>query len=101
MEYRQINKCVIDFQKMYFDNWYSAVTVVQDQVASTIDKMLNQATWIPEDGRNAIQNWVKAAQDERVRFKSYIDKGFAVFEKSVPESGTAENAKKTSNPSQN
>jgi hypothetical protein len=101
MEYRQINKGVIDFQKLSFDNWYSAVSMVQDQAASTMDMMLNQATWIPEDGRNAIQNWIDAAKDERERFKSYVDKSFATFEKSVLEPRkTSGPAKKPANPTQ-
>jgi hypothetical protein len=101
VEYRQINKSVFDFQKASFDNWYGAVSLVQDQAASTMDMMLNQAAWIPEDGRNAIQNWVEAAKDERERFKSYVDKSFAGFEKLVLEPRKpAGSAKKTSNPIQ-
>ena len=83
MEYNQLSKKVIDFQKMTFDHWYGAMTLIQSQAESAMDLMLKQATWIPEDGRNALQNWVNACQQERDRFKSYVDKGFATLEKTV------------------
>jgi hypothetical protein len=85
MEYNQIPKKIIDLQKLSFDSWYNAVTVVQEQTASTMDNLLHQTTWIPEDGRNAMQTWIKFYRDERNRFKSYVDDGFAALEKSLRE----------------
>ncbi len=81
MEANKISKQAINFQKMTFENWYKAMTMVQDQAVSTMDKMLDQATWIPEDGRNAIQNMVGAIQNERDRFKGYMDDSFVSIEK--------------------
>lgn len=96
MEYNQITKKVIDLQKMSFENWYDALAIAQDQAASTMNLMLNQATWIPDDGRNAVQNWINVCKEERNRFKSYVSKGFSVLEGTVTEaSKTAEKAKKS------
>jgi hypothetical protein len=83
MEYTEITKKMLDFQRMTFDSWYNAVSLVQDQAATTMGMMLNQAAWIPEDGRNAIQGWVQISRDERNRLKSYVDMGFAAIEKSL------------------
>jgi hypothetical protein len=83
MEYTDITKKMLDYQKMTFDSWFNAVSLVQEQAASTMGMMLNQAAWIPEDGRNAIQGWVQISRDERNRLKSYVDMGFAAFEKSL------------------
>jgi hypothetical protein len=83
MEYTQITKQMLNFQKMSFDSWYNAVSVVQDQAVSNMGMMLNQAAWIPEDGRNAIQSWVQISKEERNRLKSYVDMGFAAIEKSI------------------
>jgi hypothetical protein len=77
MEYGQIAKQVIDFQKISFDNWFSAMALVQDQAASTVDKMLDQANWMPNEGRKAIQSWITACTGERDRLKSYVDESFA------------------------
>lgn len=85
MEYTQISKQVIDFQKMSFSNWYDTVTMLQDQATSAMNIVLQQNTWVPEEGRKAIQTWVNACQQERGRFKSYVDEGFSDLEKYVVE----------------
>jgi hypothetical protein len=81
MQANKISKQMIEFQKMSFENWFTAMSLVQDQAASVMDTMLGKATWLPEDGRDAIQNWVGIVQDERTRFKGYVDSGFASLEK--------------------
>jgi prenyltransferase beta subunit len=85
MEYTQITRQVLDLQKMSFANWYDAVAMLQDQATTAMDMVLDQNTWMPEEGRKAIQSWVSACQQERGRFKSYIDEGFAGLEKIVAE----------------
>ena len=81
METSKITKQMITFQKMTFDNWYSAASLVQDQAVATMDTMLGQASWLPTDSREAIQNWVGDIKDERNRFKGYVDNGFESLEK--------------------
>ena len=81
MEYNQITKQAIDFQKTAFNSWYNAVTMVQDQATSAVETMMNQTSLVPEDGRQAIKSWVNACQEERNRFKSYVEAGFSGFEK--------------------
>ncbi len=89
MEYTQITKQMLDFQKMSFSNWYDTVAMLQDQATSAMDIVLDQNTWMPEEGRKAIQNWVSACQQERGRFKSYVDEGFVGIEKLMSESKKA------------
>lgn len=86
MEYTQITKQVLDFQKMSFSNWYDALTMLQDQATSAMDLVLEQNVWMPEEGRKAIQSWISACQQERGRFKSYVDDGFSGIEKLIAES---------------
>lgn len=101
MEQIQMTKKVIDFQKMSFDHWFNAISMIQGQAESTMDMMINQSAWIPEDGRNALRNWVNVCQQERDRFKTYVDKGFSAFEKAfVDTAKPAEKAKKAPAPSQ-
>ena len=101
MEQTQIAKKVIDFQKMSFDHWYNTLSLFQDQAEATMGLMLNQASWIPQEGRSAIQNWVNVCQQERSRFKSFVEKGFSAFEKAMVDTVKApEKAKKSTTPSQ-
>ena len=83
MEYSQITKSVLGFQKMSFDTWYNTMAMMQDQAASTMGMMLHQTPWIPEDGRQDIQGLMETAQEERNRFKSYVDDRFAEIEKTM------------------
>ena len=90
MEYNQITKQAIDFQKNAFNSWYNAVAMVQDQAASAVETMMNQTSLVPEDGRQAITGWVNACQEERNRFKSYVEDSFSGLEKHL-----AKESKKT------
>jgi hypothetical protein len=85
MEYSQITKQVLDFQKMSFSNWYASVAMLQDQATTAMDMVLDQNTWMPEEGRKAIHSWVSACKQERGRIKSYVDEGFTGLEKIVAE----------------
>ncbi len=89
MEYTQITKQVLDFQKVSFLNWYDALAMLQDQTTSAMSIVLEQNAWIPEDGRKAIQSWVSACPQERGRLKSYVDDGFSGIEKFMAESKKA------------
>ncbi len=83
MEYNQITKQAIDFQKTAFNSWYNAVTMVQDQAAAAVETLMNQTSLVPEDGRQAIKSWVGACQAERNRFKSYVEDSFSGLEKTL------------------
>ena len=87
MEYNQITKQAIDFQKSAFNSWYNAVTMVQDQAAAAVETLMNQTSLVPEDGRQAITNWVGACQAERNRFKSYVVDSFSGLEKRLSQKG--------------
>lgn len=81
MEYTQLAKQIIDFQKMSFSNWYDTVTLLQDQATSAMNQALQQNVWLPKDGQKALLEWVDACRQERTRFRKYMDKGFADLEK--------------------
>ena len=96
MEYNQIAKQTIDFQKSAFNSWYNAVTMVQDQAAAAVETLMNQTSLVPEDGRQAITSWVGACQAERNRFKSYVDDSFSGLEKRLAQKGKSSPAESKS-----
>ena len=67
---------MIDFQKTMFDNTYSGMVLVQEQTERVATSLLNQATWMPEEGRNAISGWVDAFKKGRKDFKKGVDENF-------------------------
>jgi hypothetical protein len=93
MEYNQIAKQAIDFQKTAFTNWYNAVAMVQDQATSAMEAMMNQTSLVPEEGRKAIKSWVSACQEERNRFKSYVEDSFTGLEKGLAKESKSTTAK--------
>ena len=83
IEYNQIAKQAVDFQKNAFESGYNAVVKVQDQAAEAVENMLNQTSLVPEEGRQAIKSWINACQEERNRFKSYVEDSFSALEKQL------------------
>ena len=80
MDYSQLTKHVVDLQKMSLANWFNAVSIVQDQTASAVDTILDQNTWIPEQGRDAMHAWVKVCRQEQTRLKNFVDQGISTME---------------------
>ncbi|MGD2149209.1 MAG: hypothetical protein PVJ06_00435 [Desulfobacterales bacterium] len=76
MDSSKIAKQMIDFQKTTFDNTFNAMVLLQEQAESMAGTILNQATWMPEEGRNAINDWVKAYKKGREDFKKSVDENF-------------------------
>ena len=81
MEANPITKQVLDLQKGAFSSWYGAMASLQEQAALTVDTMLNQATWIPDEGRQAILSWVSAWKSEGDRFQTYVEESYCGLEK--------------------
>ncbi|MGD9368576.1 MAG: hypothetical protein PVH87_22945 [Desulfobacteraceae bacterium] len=81
METNPITKQVLDFQKGAFSSWYSAMSILQEQAALTVDTLLNQAGWIPDEGRRAMLSWVSACKNEGERYKAYMEESFSGLEK--------------------
>jgi len=73
MDNKQIVNQVIKFNKTIFDNAFKAMTMAQEQGEKMITSTLDQASWLPEEGKKAILNWVKAYQKGSETFKSAVD----------------------------
>jgi len=85
MEYNRMAKEIVNFQRNSFENWYNAVSMIQDQTTSTMDMMFNQIGCMPEESRHPINEWVNVLQRQRDRFKSFVSEGFDEWEKFVSE----------------
>jgi polyhydroxyalkanoate synthesis regulator phasin len=69
-------KQAIDFNHTSFDSAYDATVMLQDQLEKVATSMLDQASWIPEEGRKAIDNYVDAYKSGRDQYKKYVDESF-------------------------
>ena len=80
MDSSKIAKQMIDFQKTTFDNTFNAMVLLQEQAESMASTILDQATWMPEEGRKAVNDWLKAYKKGREDFKKGVDENFTKVE---------------------
>lgn len=71
---------MIEFQKTTFDNTFNAMVLLQEQNERVVNTLLEQAAWIPEEGKKAITDWVAAYKKGRDDFKKLVDDNFKKVE---------------------
>ncbi|MDD5167637.1 MAG: hypothetical protein PHN75_02390 [Syntrophales bacterium] len=76
MEQGKIAKQMIDFHKATFDNTFNAMSILQEQTERMVNMFLEQSPWVPEDGKKAIDEWVKTYKKGRTDFKATVDDSF-------------------------
>jgi hypothetical protein len=74
-------KQMIDFHKATFDNTFNAMVTLQEQTEKMVSLFLEQAAWMPDDGKKAVSDWVSAYKKGREDFKKSVDDNFKKVEK--------------------
>lgn len=80
MDQKMLLKQMIDFNKAAFDNSFSAMVTLQEQTERMANTLLDQATWLPKEGKKAIQDWVNAYKKGRDDYKKTVDENFKKVE---------------------
>jgi len=80
MDQKQVLKQMIDFNKAAFNNTFGAFVMLQDQAESMSNTLLTQATWLPQEGKKAIEELVKNCKTGRETFKKTVDESFKKVE---------------------
>ena len=76
MEQKDIMKQMINFHKATFDNTFNAMVMLQEQTEKMVSTYLDQATWLPEEGKKVINEWAKAYKKGCEDFKKAVDENF-------------------------
>ncbi|HJO63343.1 MAG TPA: hypothetical protein QF571_11060 [Desulfobacterales bacterium] len=76
MDQKQILKQMIDANKTTFDNTFNAMVLLQEQTEGMVNTLLDQATWLPAEGKKAIEEWVGAYKKGCETFKDMVDGSF-------------------------
>jgi hypothetical protein len=76
MDQKQIAKQMMDFNKTAFDNSFNAMSALQDQTENLVLSFLDKAAWFPEEGKKAINDWVKSYKKGREDFKVTADESY-------------------------
>ncbi|MBE9569303.1 MAG: hypothetical protein IMF11_01640 [Proteobacteria bacterium] len=80
MDQKDIFKQMINFNKTAIDNTFNAMVMLQDQMERMVSMGLDQATGLPEEGKKAIDEWVKTYKKGREDYKKAVDEGFKKVE---------------------
>jgi uncharacterized coiled-coil DUF342 family protein len=94
MDQKKMFKQMIDFQKTTFDNSVNAMTTLQEQGEKMTQAFLDQAHWLPSEGRKAINDWIQAYKTGRESFKKTVEDNFSKVEEFFAESGSAKSGAK-------
>jgi len=76
MDQKKLFKQMIDFQKGTFDNAFNAMSKLQEQGEKMVNMFLAQSPWMPEDGKQAVQEWINTYKKGRDQFKSTVEDNF-------------------------
>jgi hypothetical protein len=80
MDQKLIAKQMIQFNKTAFDNSFNAMSMVYEQNEKMMGTFLQQATWIPEEGRKAIETWMQTYKKGCEDFKKMADENYQKVE---------------------
>jgi hypothetical protein len=80
MENKELVKQMVELHKTSFDNSFSMLTTLQEQMEKMVDSFVAQAPWLPEDGKKAIGNLVVTYKRGREDFKKLVDDGYKKVE---------------------
>ena len=76
MDQKQIAKQMIEFNKTAFDNTFSAMITLQDQTEKMVFGFLEKAPWFPEEGKKAINDWMKNYKKGREDFRTSAEESY-------------------------
>lgn len=80
MDQKQVFKQMVDFNKAAFTNAFNAMVLVQDQNEALATSLMNQADWLPEEGKKAVREWVEVFKKGRDEYKKAVDEAFRKVE---------------------
>ena len=81
MDQKQILKQMLEFNQTTFNNALNAMTLLQDQSEQVAKTVLEQADWLPAEGRQAIENCTETYKSAYQTFKQQIDDSYKQVEK--------------------
>ncbi len=93
MDPKKMGKQMIDFYKTSFNNSFNAMMMVQEQMERMSSMFMEQFANMPEDGKKAINEWIKAYKKGCEEFKKSVDDNFRRVEDYFTESEKHEKSK--------
>ena len=76
----KIAKQMLDLQKASVDQSFNALLVMQDHSEKLMQAFMDQAIWMPDEGRQAVNGWINAVKKNEEDYKEMIDDYFTSVE---------------------
>lgn len=89
MDNKLIAKQLVEFHKSTFDNTFNSLAILQEQTERMVNTFLQQATWLPAAGKDAVKNWVNIYKKGRIDFKEAAEKSYKKVEEYFTTGATA------------
>ncbi len=83
MDQNKIFKQMMDFNKAAFENSFKMMEMIQEQTEKMASTTLEQANWLPAEGKKAISDWIGAYKNGFETFKKGADENFKKVESFV------------------
>lgn len=81
MEQFNAIKQMVQFNKNVFDQGCNAMDMLQKQNEKMTNSFLDQATWLPEEGKKAVNEWMQLYKKGCNDFKRTADQNYKDAEK--------------------
>jgi hypothetical protein len=69
-------KKMVQFNKNAFDQGYNAMDMLRKQNEKMTNSLLDQAAWLPEEGKKAVNEWMQLYKKGCVDFKKTVDQNY-------------------------
>lgn len=79
----QLTLSVIELQKAGFDNVIDIIGRLQEATGKTLHKTVEGISWVPGEGKQVVDEWVKTVNKGRQDFKRTTDRSFDLLAKFI------------------
>ena len=93
MDPQKMGKQMVDFYKTTFDNSFSAMLMLQEQMERMASMYWGQMVNVPEETKKAVSEWTKSYKKNCEDFKKMMDDSFKKLESFLGAAEKAEKAK--------
>lgn len=80
MDFKKMNKDMMDFYKTTFDQSFGAMVMLQEQMERMTNLYWGQMLGIPEEAKKGLTEWTKSYKKNCEDFKKMVDNGFKNLE---------------------
>jgi hypothetical protein len=77
---KMMAKQLMDLQKATFEGMMNNMIIFWDQTGRMLGSYLNQASWMPEEGRKTFRDWVDSNKKGCETFQHAVTDGFKRLE---------------------